>query len=140
MTKEILLSKFNEMKFEKFLQEFRFQVDNYLKNNQNENVEFIKTEIAKLITAEGSMVEDVDYRRMSYTEYERKIEELKITARKLIDSLPDDFSEVINSKDDQEKKVNELKTKQITESKISPEKLKAVQFAIDQIEKNHGNE
>jgi len=98
MTKENLLLYLAEKKFHNFLQEFRFQVETYLKNKQNENIKSIMVEISTLISTEGSMAEDVDYRKMSYDSYLIKVEELKLKAKKLVEMLPDDFSEITNLK------------------------------------------
>jgi hypothetical protein len=76
---------------DKFLHEINFQLRQFTEKTPDFELQKLKNEVVRLINKSNSLCEDLDYRRIDYSDFEKKMEEIKIEGAHLVEKMPEYF-------------------------------------------------
>jgi len=88
MNKQDLINEFNSNTLDRFTSKLNRDFSDFLKSNQNEAIKNLHIDLKKIIEEINIMLEKVDYRQISFSEYENSIPQFKQKVLDIINQLP----------------------------------------------------
>ncbi len=91
MNKQDLINELNNSDLSRFITKINNQFDLFLKKNKNDSVAKLSKELKIIITELNDLIDKVDYRQMSFFEYENLLPNFKIRVSDIINQLPQEY-------------------------------------------------